>query len=223
MKNAKPTREFHIYGLLTGQEVTFIGCTKGAIPPTSARLQTVSDHPEATWVKWCLRFRRTLKDRRGVDHPLAEYFTNYSRLKRLLGDEAIARAESEKCKGFLAFHSDNPHVLADMIEGARAEKTGGRTVYAVDAHLSDVRWDFGLDTEHADDAVKIDSAWAAWYSRLIQMECTDLIGFFRVKTALADGLVIEERSWRAFAKEHASELNYESFEALPDSDWEYNG
>lgn len=216
-------REFHIYGVVTGQEVTFIGCKTGDIPPGAIRLQTVSDHPEAHWVKWCVRFRRTLKDRRGVEHPLAEYFTNQPRIKRLLCDEAVSRREAEKCTKFLAFHFDNPQVLADMITQARAEKAAGRTVYAVDAHLSDVRWNLGLETDHADDTFKIDSAWAPWYSRLIQMECPDLIGFFRVKPALADGLVVEGRSWRAFAEEHADELHYDSFEALPNSEWEYNG
>jgi hypothetical protein len=223
MKNAVSNRECHIYGVLTGQDVTFIGCTKGAIAQTAVRLQTVSDHPEANWVKWCLRFRRTLKDRRGIDHPLAEYFTNQSRVKRLLGDEAVTRSEAEKCNNFLAFHSDNPHVLAGMITRARAEKDAGRTVYAAEAHLSGVRWNLGVDTEHADDTFKIDSVWAAWYSRLIQMVCPDLIGFFRLRTALADGLVVEGRSWRTFAREHADELHYDSFEALADSEWEYNG
>jgi hypothetical protein len=223
MKNAVSNREFHIYGVLTGQDVTFIGCTKGAIPPTAVRLQTVSDHPEANWVKWCLRFRRTLKDRRGIDHPLAEYFTNQARVKRLLGDEAITQSEAEKCKDFLAFHADNPEVLEDMVEQARAEKAAGRTVYAAEAHLSGVRWNKDIPTERGDEGFKINSIWSAWYSRLIQMVCPDLIGFFRLRNALADGLVINGRSWRAFAKEHADELHYESFEALPDSDWEHNG
>jgi hypothetical protein len=186
-------------------------------------LQTVSEHPEANWVKWCLRFRRTLKDRRGVEHPLAEYFTNQARVKRLLGDEAITRSETETCNAFLAFHSDNPQVLTDMIAQARAEKAAGRAVYAAEAHLTTVRWNPDLDTEHADNTFKINSVWAAWYSRLIQMDCPDLIGFFRLRTALADGLVVEGRSWRDFAKEHADELHYDIFESLPDSDWEYNG
>jgi hypothetical protein len=222
-RSSTMTNEFHIYGKVMGQEVTFIGCTKGDVPPGAIRLQTVSEHPEAHWVKWCLRFRRTLTDRSGVEHPLAEYFTNQARIKRLLGDEAITRSEAEQCNGFLAFHSDNPHVLTDMITQARAEKAAGRTVYSADAHLSDVRWNLGLDTKHADNTFKINSVWAAWYSRLIQMECPDLIGFFRVKTALADGLVIEGRTWRAFAEEHADELRYDSFESLTDSEWEYNG
>ena len=140
--------EFHIYGIVTEQEVTFIGCTKVEVPPGSIKLQTVSDHPEANWVKWCGRFRRTLKDRRGVEHPLAELFTNSSRIKRLLDIEGVMRSEAEKCKEFLAFHSRNPHVLADMIGEARAEKAAGRTVYAVEAHLSSVRWNSDLDTEH---------------------------------------------------------------------------
>lgn len=214
--------EFHIYGIVTGQEVTFIGCTKGDVPPGAIKLQTVSEHPEANWVKWCLRFRRTLKDRRGVEHPLAEFFTNSSRIRRLLDVEAVMRAEAEKCKSFLAFHSRNPHVLADMITAARAEKDAGRTVYAIEAQLSDVRWNSDRDTEHSNDTFKINSDWAAWYSRLIQMDCPDLIGFFRLKTALADGLVVDGRSWRAFAAEHADELHYDDFESIADSEWEYN-
>ena len=153
--------EFHIYGIVTGQEVSLIGCTRGDIPSGAIKLQTVSDHREANWVKWCVRFRRTLKDRRGVDHPLAEFFTNQSRIKRLLDVEAVMRSEAEKCKDFLAFHSRNPHVLADMITEARAERAAGRSVYAVEAHLSSVRWNLGMDTDHADGTFKIDSTWAA--------------------------------------------------------------
>jgi hypothetical protein len=215
--------KFHIYGIVTAQEVTFIGCTKGEVPPGAIRLQTMSDHPEAHWVKWCVRFRRTLKDRRGVEHPLAGCFRNQSRIKRLLDVEAVTRSEAEECKAFLAFHSDNPHVLADIIAQARAEKADGRAVYAVEAHLTNMRWNSDLETEHADDTFKINSEWAAWYSRLTQMECPDLVGFFRLRPALADGLVFEGRSWRAFVKEHADELHYDAFESLPDSEWEYNG
>jgi hypothetical protein len=215
--------EFHIYGIVTEQELTFIGCTKGDVPPQAIRLQTVSEHPKAHWVKWCVRFRRTLKDRCGVEDPLAELFTNPFRLKRLLDAEAVTQIEAEKCKEFLAFHARNPHVLAEIIEQACAEKAAGRSVYAIDAHISSVRWSSDLDTEHADDSFKISDGWTAWYSRLIQMQCPDLIGFFRLKTALADGLVIEGRSWRDFAKQHVDELHYEDFESLADSDWEYNG
>jgi hypothetical protein len=116
--------QFHIYAIVTGQEVTFIGCTKGDVPPEAIKLQIVTEHPDANWVKWCVRFRRTLKDRRGVEHPLAEIFTNQFRIKRLLDAEAVMRSEAEKCKEFLAFHSRKPHVLADMIEQAREK--GGR-------------------------------------------------------------------------------------------------
>lgn len=221
MRNTQ--REFHIYGTLTGHEVTFIGSTEGAIPPTAVLLQTVSDHPEAHWVKWCLRFRRTLRDRRGIDHPSAEYLTNQSRVKRLLGDDAMTQSEAEKCKDFLSFHADHPEVLDDMVGHARAEKAAGRAVYAVEAHFSGIRWNKDISIERGDDTFKINSVWAAWYSRLIQMLCPDLVGFFRLRNALADGLVFEGVSWRAFAREHADELHYDSFESLPDSEWEYNG
>jgi hypothetical protein len=214
--------KFQIYGVVTGKEVTFIGCAKGDIPPGAIRLQTVSEHPLPNWVKWCVRHRRTLKDRRGVEHPLAERFTNPFRVKRLLDAEAVTRIEAEKCKEFLAFHARNPHVLVHMIEQARAEKAAGRSIYAIDAHISSVRWSSDLNTEREDDRFKIGNDWSAWYSRLIQMECPDLIGFFRLKTALADGLVVDGRSWRDFAKEHEDELHYDDFESVADSEWEYN-
>ena len=101
--------------------------------------------------------------------------------------------------------------------GIRTEKAAGRGVYAVDAQINNVRWSSDLDTDHADDAFKISNEWAAWYSRLVQMECPDLLGFFRLKTALADGLVVDGRSWRDFAKEHGDELHYDEFESLADS------
>jgi hypothetical protein len=116
-------KKFHIYAVITGQDVSFIGCTRGEIPAGAIRLQTVCDHPEANWVKWCVRFRHTLKDRRGVEHPLAEFFTNPCRLKRLLDADADTRLEAQKCREFLAFHSRNPHVLEDMIKKAREEQT----------------------------------------------------------------------------------------------------
>ena len=81
--------EFHIYGIATGKEVTFIGCTKGDIPPGAIKLQTLSEHPKANWVKWCVRFRRTLKDQRGVKDPLAKIFKNTFWLKRLLDAETV--------------------------------------------------------------------------------------------------------------------------------------
>jgi hypothetical protein len=215
--------ESNIYGILTGQEVTFIGCTKGDVPPKAIKLQTVTDHPKLHWVKWCVRFRRTLKDQRGVEHPLAKIFKNSFRVKRLLDVEAVTRAEAEKCEEFLAFHTRKPHLLADMVEQARAEKAAGRRVHAIEAHICNARWSSDSDPEHADDTYKIKNEWAAWYSRLIQMECPDLIGFFRLKPALADGLVVDGRSWRDFVEEHEDELHYDEFESLEDSEWESNG
>jgi hypothetical protein len=55
------------------------------------------------------------------------------------------------------------------------------------------------------------------------MTCPDLIGFFCLKTSLADGLVVDGRSWRDFAEEHADELHYDDFGSLDDEEWEYNG
>src|SRR5215472_10415920 len=116
------SNKFHIYGIVTEQKLTSIGCTKGDVPPGAIMLQIVTEHPKANWVKWCVRFRRTLKDRCGVEHPLARIFTNSFRLKRLLDADVVWQMEAEKCKEFLAFHARYPQVLADIIDQANAEK-----------------------------------------------------------------------------------------------------
>lgn len=214
--------EFQIYGTLTAGEISFVGCTKGTAPSGAVVLQRVTDHPEVHWVKWCLRFRRTLRDTKALAHPYASYFTNTSRLARLLGDETLKKEVAIKNSEFLDFNLENPHVLAEMMADARAEKAAGRSVYSAQEHVARVRWG-ATETERGDDRFKINSVWSAWYSRLIQMEDPSLIGFFRLRDSLADGLTWEGKSWVEFAAAHAEELRYSPFADLPDSEWEYNG
>jgi hypothetical protein len=213
--------EFKIYGTVTAGEISLVGCTKGTAPSGAVLLQTVTDHPEVHWVKWCLRFRRSLKDTKALEHPYASYFTNSSRLARLLGEETITKLAAVKNSEFLDFNLANPHVLPEMIAGALAEKAAGRSVYSAQEHVGRVRWG-ATETERGDDRFKINSVWSAWYARLIQMEEPNLIGFFRLRDSLADGLTWKGKSWAEFAAAHAEELRYSPFEDLPDLEWEYN-
>lgn len=212
---------WHIYGVITEQEVRFIGCTKGDIPSGAFRLQTVTHHPEAAWVKWCLRHRRTLKDTKALASPLVSYFTNPTRLNRLLRDEAVLKLQADTLAGFLDFNTRNSHILPELVADALAEKAAGREVYSAQEHIGRVRWGT-TDTDRAEDKFKINSCWSAWYSRLIQMEEPGLIGFFRLRYSLADGLVWKGRTWADFTEEHADDLHYEVYEELPDGEWEYN-
>src|ERR1700724_4637754 len=104
-------------------------------------LQTVTSHAEICWVKWSLRFRRTLKDpTKALTNPLAAFFTNASRLKRLLGDEGAERLQRTTNAEFLDNHERNPQVLAEMLADAQREKAAGRAVYSAGEHLGQVRW-----------------------------------------------------------------------------------
>src|SRR5437868_12812469 len=80
--------ERRIYARICQQVVIFVGCTRSAdIPEDCVILQVVEHRPEVHWIKWCLRFRRTLADKTALDHPFAAYFKNPARLRRLCGDE----------------------------------------------------------------------------------------------------------------------------------------
>jgi hypothetical protein len=212
---------YYIYARLTGHEVTFVGCTQGDIPPGSVLLQSVSQKPTVHWVKWCVRFRRTLTDQHGVTHAYAEFFKNPARLNRLLADDAAQLAQ-EKLAGFLEFHRDNPDVLQAMISHALEERAAGRPVYSIREHTESVRWG-DLKTDPGDDRFKINDHWSPWYSRVIQMEEPRLIGFFRLRNSIADvALVWKGVSWSDFVKQHADEVQYELFEELPHEHYEYN-
>jgi hypothetical protein len=218
-------KTFVIYGKLTESVVTFVGCARGQAPPGSVVLQTVTSHPEICWVKWSLRFRRTLKDpSKALANPLAAFFTNASRLKRLLGDEKAERLQRTTNAEFLDYHERNPQVLAEMLADAQGEKAAGRAVYSAGEHLGQVRWG-GTSTDRGENfRFKINSVWGAWYSRAMQMEDPNLIGFFRMRESLADGLIwVDGRKWSDFAAEHRESLKWsEPFEDLSSEDWEFH-
>lgn len=202
--------------------VTFVGCSKDSncISPNHVLLQTVDEHPEANWVKWCVRLRRNLKDKTVLNHPLARHFKNQKKLQQMLNGEEYRQLCAEQNADFLDYHEKNPEVMEEIIAGARAEKAAGRTVYAVEECLTDVRW--GNTTTEKTDQFKINDRWTPWYSRAIQMTCPDLVGFFKMRPAVADGLVwTDGRTWQQFASENADKLQWEPIEELPDSDWEW--
>jgi hypothetical protein len=51
-----------------------------------------------------------------------------------------------------------------------------------------------------------------------------LIGFFAMRSSIADGLAWEGRTWQQFASEHEGEIRWkDSFDELPDLDGERRG
>jgi hypothetical protein len=79
--------------------------------------------------------------------------------------------------------------------------------------LGEIRWsDIQVDRE--EERVKIASKWSAWYSRAAQMVKPELVGFFSVRSSVADGLVwIDGTSWQQFATEHEEEINWKDLRA----------
>ena len=203
--------------------VTFVGCVpEMEVPKDSIVLQVVEHHPEFQWVKWSVRFRRTLKDNKPLDHPYAHYFKNPSRLRVLLGDQQFEHVGSEENVRFLKFHEKNPQLLQECLDAALTKKADGRTEYSMDQLLGEARWG-DTEIDRGTDRVKINGRWSAWYSRALQMMEPRLVGFFYVRSSIADGLVwIDGRRWQQFASEHANEIQWKDpFDELPDSDWEY--
>jgi hypothetical protein len=187
-------------------------------------LQTVDDHPEVHWVKWSVRCRRTLTDKKAIDHPFAKYFKNPLRLRCVLGDEDFERLSADENARFLKFHQDNLHLLDWLVQAALAKKAEGRNEYSVGQLLGDARWG-DTETDRGTDRFKINARWVSFYSRAVQMVEPRLVGFFRVRASVADGLVwMDGRTWQQFASEHADEIQWsDPFDELPDSDWEYRG
>jgi hypothetical protein len=214
----------YIFGRVKNKSVWFVGCSRTAdLPGDSILLQTVQHHPDVHWVKWSLRFASTLEDKMALSHPYAKYFKNSARTKRLFGDPDMDRFSREQNARFLKFHASNPHLLEELIRAALAKKAEGKTEYSMDQLLGDVRWG-DTEIDRADDRVKINGTWSAWYSRVVQMVETRLVGFFTVRYSVADELVWAGQSWQQFALEHEEEIHWsDPFDQLPDSDWEYKG
>lgn len=213
---------YHIFGKVQNHRITSIGCVRDVeIPSDSILLQTVEHHPELNSVKWAMRFRRTLTDKTLLGHPLAKYFTNPSRLKRVLGEEDFKRLSGNENLQFLKFHKRNPSLLTKFIQAALAEQSAGRKVFSAGELIGDTRWG-DTDIDRGGDQFKINDRWVPWYSRVAQMLERRLLGFFRVRTSMADGLVWNGRTWQQFALEHDEQIDWsESSNEIPDLDWEY--
>ena len=215
---------YHIFGKIQNQTVTFVGCARTAdIPTDSILLQTVEHHPDFVWIKWSLRFHRTLADKKALTHPYARYFKNPARLTRLFGDKDFSKFAAEQNAEFLKFHQKNPHLMDELIQAALAKKAEGRDVYSVDQLLGDARWG-DTETDRGTDRFKINGGWSAWYSRALQMVEPTLVGFFAVRSSAADALEwIDGRTWQQFASEHGDEIQWsDPFDDLPDSDFEFS-
>ena len=216
---------YHIFGKVQNQVVTSVGCIRNAdIPEDSILLQTVEHYPEFHCVKWSVRFSRTLKDRKLLDHPYTKYFRNSQRLRRVLAKEEFDRLSQKENVQFLKHNQKKPDLLQHFLERALAEKGNGRSAFSAGELFGNVRWG-DTEIDRANDQFKIDDRWVPWYSRLAQMLEPDLVGFFEIRDSMADGLVWEDgRTWQQFASENFEKLKWtEASDELPDADWEYRG
>lgn len=214
----------YIFGTIEDGIVVFVGYAPNQnLPANSILLQTVEHHAEVHWVKWSVRFRRTLKNKHALDHPFAKYFQNSAKLTRLLGDQDFDEYVSAQNVEFVRFHEKNLDFLVVLIDAALAKKAKGRSEYSIDQLVGGARWG-DTEIDRGNDRVKINGKWSAWYSRALQMAEPRLIGFFAVRSSVADALIwIDGRTWQQFASEHEEEINWKDpFDGPPDSDWEYS-
>lgn len=216
---------YYIYGMLENQQVTFVGCSRTVdIPQNAILLQEAERLPLLNWVKWSIRFRRTLKSNKAMDHPYARYFKNPSNLTRLLEDADFGSIAAEQSSGFLNFHRTNPHLLAKLIEAALEKQGEGWREYSMDQLMGEIRWS-DTEIERGDERVKLNGKWSPFYARVLQMIEPELLGFFAVRFSIANGLTwIDGRTWQQFASEHEDRIHWKDpFHDIPDGDWEYNG
>jgi hypothetical protein len=84
-------------------------------------------------------------------------------------------------KKFLEYHASNPHVYAKMLFQAR---DAGYKTYGFPLIFNICRWELGVKTKNTEFELNNDIA--PYYSRLIQQEYPELLGFFETRTSVAD-------------------------------------
>jgi len=85
---------------------------------------------------------------------------------------------------FAAFHHGNPHVYAALVELAREWKSAGNSVCSMDLLFNRLRWDFGVRGDG--DQFALNNSYRSRYSRLIEANEADLVGFFTKRRLAAD-------------------------------------
>lgn len=87
---------------------------------------------------------------------------------------------------FLAFHKDNPHVLAALESAAeRHIDRHGRTRTSIDYLTHIARFESILTTDTADD-FKIGNSFTAWYARLLVAKHPEWAPMFEQRKSTAD-------------------------------------
>jgi hypothetical protein len=111
------------------------------------------------------------------------------------------------CSRFYRYHEENPHVADWFLNAARSlQQEEHRTRYGIGALTERIRWDIRTGVIKT-EGFKISNDVRACYARLVLMRDPSLCGIFEIKPSIGDDLlVVDGRSWSAFAKEHHSQL-----------------
>lgn len=80
---------------------------------------------------------------------------------------------------FQHFHSENPHVLTELVRICRRVKANGYDRWSIDAAYQVLRYNRMIRTRG--DAFKLNDHYRALYARKIMAECPDLAGFFEIR------------------------------------------
>lgn len=85
---------------------------------------------------------------------------------------------------FRQFHADNPHVLETIIRRARILNSRDQRA-SMKLMFELLRWDHLMTTE-TDEPFKLNNNYTSYYTRLVEAEAPDLIGFFAKRRAKSD-------------------------------------
>lgn len=99
-------------------------------------------------------------------------------------DRQLSLLEDPLDVRFAEYHHTNPHVYAALVELAREWKAAGNQVCSMDLLFNRLRWDFGLRGDG--DQFALNNSYRSRYSRLIEANEHDLVGFFTKRRLAVD-------------------------------------
>jgi len=93
--------------------------------------------------------------------------------------------DSPMAEKFERFHAENPHILRTIVSIVMALKQMGHRHGGMKMIYEKMRCDHMLKTS-TDEPFKLNNNYTAFYTRLVERTCPDLVGFFVKRRSQSD-------------------------------------
>ena len=110
-----------------------------------------------------------------VNVDLTQYFSYASPVD---GSTTVVMSKAEE--RFWKFHTDNPHVYAELVRLANVLKYRGHKKIGIAMLFEQLRWQYAMTTSDM-SGYKLNNNYRAYYSRLIMETEPELAGFFETR------------------------------------------